>query len=977
MPLQNGPVRDVVMDVSQDGGRRSWVELSRTFKKLPPTDEVVCIVEVQELDPEGLSNSVGWSVIPIFNKDHAVLSGSWRVPLMQPPVKLSLTSPAAYACGDSFDVLQCLPRVMVETFDAESFDAFHGPGKVSNKVEATLYLRLHPCDPAPVPEDLDYEQKMAEAAMKADNIWPDAPPLSDYKEAGIFRVSTPEFIRRPYTPPLPSSHDQTANDATPGHSPRIPVVLPPGGVANKSQVTAEGGVGGQLERRKDAVHVGGGLALAKEAWTEMVSEIGVGAGTGVDGGPGIDARLTHRSVMGDKGLNKGVSCGPDEELLIILDGARFLPDNVSLAYATLAMVRPDGSSVNIATTSAKHAFGVPNTRAHGVADLEASLHSPTFQLSCSFRLRDCDPSSWIVVRIDALDHHLPPGSLPVCVGLACFSVFKQISNGQALGDEQAEQYMAAITLAETEARRQHLDHLAAQDLLPKIAIVKGGWQIPIRSVWPLRALWRKGGRGVDDIHASPAALAALSRFVGEPVSEHMGRGGKIKPISAAAKNVVRPATVGPATLLAGGSLHLIQARQLVGVGLQSVPISSATAGVGKKGVNGGGEGWGGGREVTEKLAKMSPVLIEALPRLPCATLLLRIIVNPTEEDMMTVLSHAGHTSLLDEIQRRQRDLARDLHTEVEAGVDEEEAALRKEELIMRAAIVRTKPQYSKGFYNSLACVPSGVERAMLPHKLASVRRDLSGKDVLRHLLSEQFQGFDDEQYQADDEQHQARILTAATNLFLDSSFFGAARSGSGSGHGGGGAVGGEEGGDGSGAGNMQRALVGGALDLAFMCGYLPAIGFQVAIDGAVNLPVIKGQGAERVWPVAVAGVLPASSYFAADAHGILTAHTWFLSNLHPSSTLKCVCVCVCVFVWVCAQLSFVALFCRSLWYLSFCTSLLLFRTSLLQLAFTLWLFGSNLLQVSFALLYVSLALLQIFREGALVLTNLDDDLSFF
>ena len=623
MPLQNGPVRDVVMDVSQDGGRRSWVELSRTFKKLPPTEEVVCIVEVQELDPEGLSNSLGWSIIPIFNKDHAVLSGSWRVPLMQPPVKLSLTSPAAYACGDSFDVLQRLPRVMVETLDAESFDAFHRPGKVSNKVEATLYLRLHPCDPAPVPEDLDYEQKMAEAAMKTGSIWPDAPPLSDYKEAGIFRVSTPEFIRRPYTPPLPSSCDQTANDATPGHFPRIPVVLPPGGVANKSQVTGEGGVGGQLERRRDAVHAGGGLALAKEAWTEMVIETGVDAGIGVDGGPGIEAHLTHRYVVGNKGLNTGVACGPDEKLLIILDGARFLPDNVSLAYATLAMVRPDGSSVDIATTSAKHAFGVPNTRAHGVADLEASLHSPTFQLSCSFRLRDCDPRSCIVVRIDALDHHLPPGSLPVCVGLACFSVFKQISNGQAFGDEQAEQHMAAITSAETGARRQNLDHLAAQDLLPKIAIVKGGWQIPIRSVWPLRALWREGGRGVDDIHASPAALAALSRFAGEPVSEHMGAGGKIKPIAAAAKNVVRPATVGPATLLAGGSLHLIQARQLVGVGLQSVPVSSTTAGVGKNGVNGGGEGWGGGREVTDKLAKMSSVLIEVLPRLPCAVLLLR------------------------------------------------------------------------------------------------------------------------------------------------------------------------------------------------------------------------------------------------------------------------------------------------------------------------------------------------------------------
>ena len=48
--------------------------------------------------------------------------------------------------------------------------------------------------------------------------------------------------------------------------------------------------------------------------------------------------------------------------------------------------------------------------------------------------------------------------------------------------------------------------------------------------------------------------------------------------------------------------------------------------------------------------------------------------------------------------------------------------------------MRTKPQYAKGFYNSQATVPSGVERAMLPHKLASVRRDLCGRDVLRQLL---------------------------------------------------------------------------------------------------------------------------------------------------------------------------------------------------------------------------------------------------
>ena len=53
---------------------------------------------------------------------------------------------------------------------------------------------------------------------------------------------------------------------------------------------------------------------------------------------------------------------------------------------------------------------------------------------------------------------------------------------------------------------------------------------------------------------------------------------------------------------------------------------------------------------------------------------------------------------------------------------------------LSAAIVRTKPQYAKGFYNSHATVPSGVERAMLPHKLATVRRDLCARDALRRVL---------------------------------------------------------------------------------------------------------------------------------------------------------------------------------------------------------------------------------------------------
>ncbi len=68
---------------------------------------------------------------------------------------------------------------------------------------------------------------------------------------------------------------------------------------------------------------------------------------------------------------------------------------------------------------------LPNARAQGVANLSSPLHAPTFDLCCSFRVRDLtDLSSCLVVRIDALDLHDPPGSSAVCVGFASFSLFR-------------------------------------------------------------------------------------------------------------------------------------------------------------------------------------------------------------------------------------------------------------------------------------------------------------------------------------------------------------------------------------------------------------------------------------------------------------------------------------------------------------------------------------------------------------------------
>ncbi len=79
-----------------------------------------------------------------------------------------------------------------------------------------------------------------------------------------------------------------------------------------------------------------------------------------------------------------------------------------------------------ATASSSRASAMlPNARAQGVANLSSPLHAPTFDLCCSFRVRDLtDPSSCLVVRIDALDLHAPTGSAAVCVGFASFSLFR-------------------------------------------------------------------------------------------------------------------------------------------------------------------------------------------------------------------------------------------------------------------------------------------------------------------------------------------------------------------------------------------------------------------------------------------------------------------------------------------------------------------------------------------------------------------------
>jgi len=194
MPLQSAPLAEVFFELGGDnqGARLSWIHHGRIFKKLPPTADVVCVVEVQAVELDGVSSPVGWTVVPLFDKEHQLIAGAWRLPLLEPPIKLALTTPAAYMRGERMDVLEGLARVYVS-----------GPDGV--QTQAALYVRLRPCAAAPSPDDLDYEQKMSELARRSANEWPLPLPMAEYKASNVFRVSTPSFIRRPYTPPEPAS----------------------------------------------------------------------------------------------------------------------------------------------------------------------------------------------------------------------------------------------------------------------------------------------------------------------------------------------------------------------------------------------------------------------------------------------------------------------------------------------------------------------------------------------------------------------------------------------------------------------------------------------------------------------------------------------------------------------------------------------------------------------------------------------------
>ena len=555
--------------------------------------------------------------------------------------------------GERMDVLEGLARV-------------HVPAPGGGQMEAALYVRLRPCDPAPSPDDLDYEQKMAELALKPADVWPQPPPTVEYKASHVLRVSTPRFIRRPYTPPEPVDVDTSL----PEHEVQEGPLPAESGGANVRPV-AGGALPAQKPEKKEVKNAGGGrhasaTTLPKEAWTESVAEVEAGDSTARGG---------------------RVECGPDDELLIILDAARFLPDNVSVSCARLALLNVDGSPVRLTSSSARDAFGVPNAVAQGVANLESSLHSPTYQLSCSFRVRDCKPSAWVVVRIDALDLQQPAGSPPVCVGLGCLQLFENTATRRPYTEEEGEQFLAAIREAQDTARKHELDEEEAAKLLPRLSVLQGGWQIPLRSTWPLRALWGPGAPGAGTAEkrgrrkgaaaeADPGALTSLATFVGKDVLARARAAAQGEQKGSKAKSLQAGAGTAPSESL----------QQQLALGLVV--------------------GAGGDEDVTARLDCIGPHLAQELPRLPCASLLVRVLVNPSAEDMMAVLAHAGHVGLLNEIEHRQRDLAANLRRPPAASKsDEEEEELQREEELMRSAIVRTKPVYSLGLYNSQVSKP--------------------------------------------------------------------------------------------------------------------------------------------------------------------------------------------------------------------------------------------------------------------------------
>ena len=484
---------------------------------------------------------------------------------------------------------------------------------------------------------------------------------------------------------------------------------------------------------------------------------------------------------------------------------------------------------------------------------------------------------------------------------------RNFATGRPLSAAEAGAFLEKVGEAEDEARRRALDADAARALMPSVAVAKGGWQLPLRSAWPLRGLWHAGTRNNKKGRTSLGGAEVDGNMAKGYEVSAAAKGYEVSAAEAALRRFLGP-EVFDSSQIAGQPAAAPLGAEVAGNTREACARSLLAARTG-----GGGGGRGElDRAVTAALNRMAPLLIKELPRLPCASILLRVLVNPTEADMMAALAHSGHLGLIKEIELRARDLKR-LEAEpatAEEGVDEEEAALRREEAVTRQAIVRTKPQYARGFYNSQSTVPSGVERAMLPLKLASMRRDMTPRDALRQLLPADdvrvLESKPDAQGGGDGDKAgtggeaggggqaagdgEDRWVQLATRLFMPGGTQRVEEDGVAMAKAAAEAnrdrIDRQAGEKGVGAPQVFSQVVGGSLDLAYLSAYNRSIGFQVAVDGASNLRLEKSDKGDPFWPVALAGVLPASAYWADNSH-LLTEHTWFVSNLHPESTLRC------------------------------------------------------------------------------------------
>ena len=185
--------------------------------------------------------------------------------------------------------------------------------------------------PAPSPDDLDYLEKMQEKQEKAlrnVNGWSDAPPVSEYRVSHIYRPPTPEEEEE-------DGEEEEERDAAAQREKEQGEELERGRASESARVAGVLGAGNATQ--EGSADVGGmtkRMAVPREAWVD------VGGG-------------------GEEGAGKwSVACGPDDEVLIILDGARFLPDNVGVTSATISLRKSDGTPVTVAT-AATGATGSP------------------------------------------------------------------------------------------------------------------------------------------------------------------------------------------------------------------------------------------------------------------------------------------------------------------------------------------------------------------------------------------------------------------------------------------------------------------------------------------------------------------------------------------------------------------------------------------------------------------------------------------